>query len=346
MVLQNLIQIRAVVVIGPTASGKTALAHSLCDRFRAQHQPCELVNLDAFQFYKGVTAGTAKPTPAEQAHYCYHGIGMLEPDARFDAQSYAVWAHRTCGEIISRGAVPLCVGGSGLYLRAFLHGLDPLPGKDDAVRAFLRLCASTWGNARLHKWLSAVDFVRAQELHVNDKTRVERALELYLLTGKPPSFLRSKTSVLLEQNSLLSCYLIHVDKNDDKLRKDIRDRVPHLFALNFLDEVNTLRNLLNSSEQESWQSLQAIGYPEVAAFLETFGLEQALALAASQAPAFAELKQQIATRTWQYVRRQRTWNKKEKCDARFETGTDSMEVVFERASAFWNERAVPTSPKL
>ncbi|WGL59615.1 tRNA (adenosine(37)-N6)-dimethylallyltransferase MiaA [Pigmentibacter sp. JX0631] len=308
--LSSQINFKAVIIIGPTASGKSALAHQIYDYFKEKHVKFAIVNLDAFQIYKHVTAGTAKPSFAEQNKYNYYCIDLLPPDAAMDANLYAKLIHTQCQELYNKGVIPLCVGGSGLYLRAFLHGLDSLPGRDEAIRTKIRQMAASYGWPHCHSELAKVDPIRASELHPNDKTRIERALELYYLLGKPMSSLRSKTSNLGEQSTLFPSFLIHLEPNESALKEKIKTRVPLLFAQNWISEVTNL--LDNYGEQLlNFNSMKAIGYQEIINFI----LEEKKCnekLDSLSAP--PELLERISTLTWQYAKRQLTWNAKEKKD--------------------------------
>jgi tRNA dimethylallyltransferase len=316
---------RALIVVGPTASGKTALAHGIADGLRARGVSTELVNLDAFQIYRGVSAGTAKPSAEEVNRYRYHCIDFAEPDARLDAQMFARLAHEACGAIFGRGAVPIAVGGSGLYLRAFLHGLDPLPEKNDFVRDFLRSSAARWGWNHLHRWLELVDPVRATELHPNDGVRIERALEIALITGERPSAQRTRTGEPGRQTSLFDAFVIQVDADDATLRERITRRLPVLMGLGWESEVRDLMGRFGTQLPEL-QSMKAIGYREV---LEAVSRGE-------ETVNWADVAGRIATLTWQYARRQRVWNAKERCDLSFSHERDLTEEATATVLGWWN----------
>lgn len=328
----NFREFRAVVVIGPTASGKTSFAHATADWLAANGQPCILVNLDAFQFYRGVTAGTAKPSREEQLRYSYEGVDILEAHERFDAQSFASFASKACLAAWAKGNLPVCVGGSGLYLRAFLHGLDELPGRDEALRTFLRTCAAAWGWPALHAWLTVIDPNRASKLHPNDKTRIERALELYLLTGKQVSELYTQSEGLSEQKRLFDAFVVQVDASDEKLQAAIGTRTQLLLEAGWAQEVRGLLDI-HGDALKGFQSMQAIGYPEVLEWVGSDGgAQEGKTLGLS-------LAQKIATLTWQYARRQRTWNAKEACDVRQRADDPQSTLDAQKAIEGWLGRA-------
>lgn len=301
---------KAILIIGPTASGKSTLAHKIFAKF-SSHISFEIVNLDAFQIYKKVTAGTAKPTLAEQMQFHYHCIDLLDPNAAMDANQYASLIHSQCYDIYKRGHVPLCVGGSGLYLRAFLHGLDALPGRNEEIRANIKKMAAAHGWAYCHDVLQKVDPIRASELHPNDKTRIERALELYYLVGKPMSSLRSKTESIGTQKTLFPAFIIHTEPNEKILKEKIRERIPSMFAQGWIPEVEKLVMEFGDN-LKNFNSMKAIGYMEILNFIAN---KKELKEAYDPYNPPVLLLEKIATLTWQYAKRQMTWNAKEKKDA-------------------------------
>jgi len=313
---------QAVFVIGPTASGKTALAHQIFDQLQSDFQkPCQLVNIDAFQFYRDVNIGVAKPTAQEILGYGYRGIDILEPLGSMDAVRYAEFVWGACREISDNGRLPVCVGGSGLYLRSVLHGLDPLPERNDALREMFRASAQVWGWPALHGWLKILAPMRAAQLHPNDKTRIERALEIVfqLPEGVAPESVFQSSEALAKQELLGSSYVIRVDCDDNVLRGRIASRIDSMFASGWLAEVKSLQQQFGGEFALS-QAGKAIGYREIIA-----------ALAQRETPdeqQLGELKARIATLTWQYVRRQRTWNAKERFDWEFDSTGGIAKIQF------------------
>lgn len=315
---------KAVFVIGPTASGKTALAHRIAESLEARGVVAELVNLDAFQFYRGMSIGTAKPTSFEAQRFRYHGLDILDPDESMDAARYADFVWGTCRQIEARGNLPVCVGGSGLYLRAVLHGLDPLPPRNDALRELFRRSADAWGWPEVHRWLEALAPERAAELHPNDKTRIERALEivLQLPDGVAPSSVFTKRGPLAQQELVGHAFVIQVDASDQLLQTRISTRLAQMFAEGWPQEVHGLM-LRWGQGLKAAQALRAIGYTEVWQWIESAELRSTSSpMASTETSLPAELSRKcglelitrLETLTWQYVRRQRTWNAKEKAD--------------------------------
>jgi tRNA dimethylallyltransferase len=173
---------RAMVLAGPTASGKSAFALALADAV-----PLEIVSVDSGQVYRGMDVGTAKPSAAERARVPHHLIDIVEPSERYSAARFAADAARLIGEINARGRAALLVGGTMLYIKALLDGLDALPEGDADVRAALDAEAAALGWPALHARLAQVDPVSAQRLEPNDAQRIQRALEVWQLTGRPLS---------------------------------------------------------------------------------------------------------------------------------------------------------------
>jgi tRNA dimethylallyltransferase len=168
---------RWVGLAGPTASGKTAIALAL-----AEVLPLEIISVDSALVYRGMDIGTAKPTPAEQAQVPHHLIDLIDPLEAYSAAQFVQDAERLITEISARGRLPLLVGGTMLYFKALIDGIDPLPAADAAVRATLDAQAAERGWPAMHARLAEVDPATAARLAPNDAQRVQRALEVWTLT--------------------------------------------------------------------------------------------------------------------------------------------------------------------
>ena len=175
-----------VALAGPTASGKSAAALAVA-RALASAVKVEIVSVDSALVYRDMDIGTAKPTPAEQAEVPHHGIDLIEPTGRYSAAQFVADARRWVGEIQSRGALPLLVGGTMLYLKALREGLDAMPAADATLRAQIDARAAAEGWPALHAALARVDPVTAARLKPMDAQRIQRALEVWHLTGRPLS---------------------------------------------------------------------------------------------------------------------------------------------------------------
>ncbi|KMW71450.1 tRNA delta(2)-isopentenylpyrophosphate transferase [Photorhabdus luminescens subsp. luminescens] len=169
----------AIFVMGPTASGKTALSIAL-----RQHLPVELVSVDSALIYRGMDIGTAKPTTEEQALAPHRLIDILDPSQPYSAADFRCDALKEMSEITASGRIPLLVGGTMLYFKALLEGLSPLPSADPVIRAQIEQQAAEQGWDALHQQLQQIDPVAALRIHPNDPQRLSRALEVFLISGK------------------------------------------------------------------------------------------------------------------------------------------------------------------
>ena len=177
----------AVAIMGPTASGKTAAALDIATRI-----PCEIISVDSALVYRGMDIGSAKPTAEERAAVPHHLIDTLDPTESYSVMQFREDAIRIAGEIISRGKLPLLVGGTMLYFKGLRDGLDDLPRADPALRAQIDMDIARHGVPALHRRLADVDPPTAARLKPTDTQRIQRAMEIYLLTGQPMSSLLSK----------------------------------------------------------------------------------------------------------------------------------------------------------
>jgi tRNA dimethylallyltransferase len=169
-----------IVVAGPTASGKTALALALAEQFAG-----EIVSCDSVAVYRGMEIGTAKPTLAERARVPHHLIDILTPDQPCTAGEYSRLAREAIAGIAQRGRLPIVCGGTGLYLRALLDGLFPAPQRNEPLRKKLRDRAEQHGSARLHRILTRLDPAAARQIHANDAPKIIRAIEVTLAARQP-----------------------------------------------------------------------------------------------------------------------------------------------------------------
>ncbi|HEY8490183.1 MAG TPA: tRNA (adenosine(37)-N6)-dimethylallyltransferase MiaA [Dehalococcoidia bacterium] len=243
-----------VAVVGPTATGKTALAVRLAARFGG-----EVVNADSRQVYRGMAIGTAQPAEAERAAAPHHLFAVVEPDQPFSLGLYLDLAGRTLAEIWARGHVPFLVGGTGQYVWALLEGWQvPRVPPAPAVRAALEERARREGAAALHRELAAVDPETAARIHPHNVHRVIRALEVYRATGQPPSRQRARRPPGFRALVLgLTC-----DRTE--LYRRIDARVEAMYAAGLVEEV---RDLLARGYGRDLPAMRSIGYREAAAYL-------------------------------------------------------------------------------
>jgi tRNA dimethylallyltransferase len=236
---------------GPTASGKTGLALALAGEF-----PLEIVSVDSALVYRGMDIGTAKPTLAERATVPHHLIDILDPSEAYSAARFAADAARLIAEIRGRGRLPLLVGGTMLYFKALVEGIDALPAADPAVRAMLDAEASQHGWPAMHGRLAKLDPATAARLAPNDSQRVQRALEVYELTGRPLSEFHTRDAgrTATPRHRLLSL------EPEDRawLHARIGERFAQMLSGGLLDEVRALR--ARCDLDTGLPSIRCVGY--------------------------------------------------------------------------------------
>lgn len=239
-----------ILLMGPTATGKTALALELAERIGG-----EIVSVDSALVYRGMDIGTAKPSPAERARVPHHLIDIREPEQTWSAADFAEHARRLIGEIHGRGHVPLLAGGTMLYFRALIAGLDAMPTVDPEIRAELRARLPELGAAALHAELRSVDPVSAQRIHPNDPQRILRALEIYRSTGRVLSAFQTGRSRGLPDH--WHCFALFPEDRA-RLRERIARRFDAMMAAGFEGELQKLmaRPCLTASHS----SQRAVGY--------------------------------------------------------------------------------------
>lgn len=282
----------ALILTGPTGSGKTQLSLALAERLGA-----EIVSMDSMALYRGLDIAAAKPGPAERSRVRHHLLDVLDP---WESASVAWWleqAARCCADIRSRGRRVLFVGGTPLYLKALLRGLFDGPGADPVVRARLEREAETLGRAALHARLAAVDPTTATRLHPNDVRRIVRALEVWETTGRPISAWQQQWHAALASEPeglhppLASGRCLWLDRPHEELYARIDARVHAMIAQGLVDEIAGLRRLPAPVSREA---RQAAGYREICAYLDgQISLEEAI--------------QAIQLRSRQLAKRQLTW---------------------------------------
>ena len=275
---------RAFALLGPTASGKSTLAMELAGRF-----PLEIVSVDSAQVYRGMDVGTAKPGAAEQTRVKHHLIDLIEPTQSYSAGRFRADAVRAIGEIQGRGKVPLLVGGTMLYYKALAQGIDTLPVAEPGLRAQIDARAARHGWPALHADLAKVDPVTAARLSPNDAQRIQRALEVWELSGKPISELQKaeKPDVPFE---LKTFALIPEDRAT--LHKRIAERFDRMLKEGLVEELQTLRK--KHELHAALPSMRCVGYRQTWSFLEgEIGK--------------AELREKGIAATRQLAKRQLTW---------------------------------------
>jgi tRNA dimethylallyltransferase len=279
-----------IAIAGPTAAGKSALAMELCERL---HGAAEIVSVDSAQVYRGMDIGTAKPDAATRARVPHHLLDILDPAETYSAARFAADAARLIAQIHAAGRLPLLVGGTMLYFRALLEGLSELPSADPALRARLEAQAATLGRAAMHRQLAAVDPQTAARLHPNDAQRIQRALEIYQLTGEPASLRQVGGRGL--SATVVRIAVCPADR--EALHRRMAARFESMLAAGFLGEVAALRD--RGDLHPDLPSMRAVGYRQLWAHLDgTYALQEAV--------------RRGLTATRQYAKRQLTWLRGEK----------------------------------
>ncbi len=275
-----------IVLAGPTASGKTALALRLAERLGA-----EIVSADSQQVYRYFDIGTAKPTATELARVRHHLVSIAEPNERFSAAQFQSLADAAIGDVRKRGRRVLVVGGTGLYLRILLHGVISAPGANAELRQQLEEEAARKGTAALHQRLAQVDPATAAAVKPTDLVRIIRALEIHQSTGVPVSEQRRRHG-FMENRYPFALYVLSPPR--DELYRAIDERAKAMFAGGLLDEVRSLvqRGFRDAAPMRSVNYVQALAVVE-----GRLSLDEGIASAAQQAR--------------RYAKRQLTWFRKE-----------------------------------
>ncbi len=299
----------AIFLMGPTASGKTALSVQL-----AQALGTEIISVDSALVFKGMDIGTAKPTIEERAGITHHLIDILDPNQSYSTGQFRNQALALMADITGRGKIPILVGGTQLYFNALFNGLAVLPVANLEIRKQLDQDLLSLGKEALHQRLAQVDPVAAARIHPNDPQRVQRALEVYEISGQPlSSFFSSEVDEVLPYQAIK----LIIAPSDRKILHDIiAQRFRAMLAQGFVEEVRELyeRGDLN----ELMPSMRAVGYRQVWAYLQ----------GADDYDAMTE-KAIIATR--QLAKRQFTWLRRVEDAASFETGQENL---FQEVLAF------------
>ncbi|HVO12104.1 MAG TPA: tRNA (adenosine(37)-N6)-dimethylallyltransferase MiaA [Vicinamibacteria bacterium] len=270
-------------IVGPTASGKSALALRL-----ARARGGEIVSCDSLQVYRGLDVGSAKATAEERREVRHHLVDVAEPEEVFSAAEYVRLARAALSEIAARGALPILAGGTGLYLRALLLGLFEGPSRDARLRRRLEAIADRHGERRLHRLLAKVDPTAAGRIHPHDRVRTVRALEVYWTSRRPISAQQAATTGGL---SGFRVRVFGLAPPRAALRRSVEQRTRGMLEHGLLEEVHAL---LARGLSPTLFPLRAIGYLQAVALLRG-ELTPDAALAA------------IVTETMRYAKRQMTW---------------------------------------
>lgn len=279
-------QLPVIFLMGPTASGKTDLAISLLD-----HMPIELVNVDSAQIYRQMDIGTAKPDAETLRKAPHRLLSFCDPAETYSAADFAIDAKKEIADIHNMGRIPLLVGGSMLYFKVLLEGLSDLPAADKAIRQSIQEQADKEGWASLHQQLQLVDPKTAARLHPNHSQRIQRALEVYQITGTPLSELQSQSGGGIQELYDVRQYALTM-QDRALLHQRIEMRFMAMMDAGFADEVEALYR--RGDLHADMPSIRAAGYRQLWDYFEgRCGLDEAVEKAI------------IATR--QLAKRQQTW---------------------------------------
>ena len=293
---------RAIAIAGPTASGKTGLALAIAAHLKPRGG-AEIISVDSALVYKSMDIGTAKPTAAELAAIPHHLIDIRDPLNAYSAAEFARDAWVCIKDIASRGKVPLLVGGTMLYFKALLEGLNDMPAADPAIRAQIQAEAEDVGWAAMHTQLQAVDPVTAARLAPADSQRISRALEVFKISGKPLSSFQRNTNIntntdkidtdLSNELNFHNVSMLSLEPLDRAwLHKRIEQRFDDMLAHGFLDEVKSLR--ARGDLQIDLPAMRCVGYRQAWEALD------------GSMP-MAELRDRGVFATRQLAKRQLTW---------------------------------------
>jgi tRNA dimethylallyltransferase len=295
----------AIFLMGPTSSGKTELAIELL-----KHFPIELINVDSAQIYQGMDIGTAKPDAATLEHAPHRLLDFLDPAIAYSAADFRKDALKEMQEITAAGNIPLLVGGTFLYFRALLHGLAKLPQANPTIRARLDQEAKEKGWHFQHHYLSQIDPIAAERIHPNDAQRIQRAIEVYEITGKPLSTLQKESQHHALPWNTLKLALIPNDREQLKIR--IKNRFEAMLQQGFIDEVKKLhcRNDLHIG----LPAIRSVGYRQVWEHL-------------NGEIDFNVMKERAIVATRQLAKRQLTWLRSEERTELLAMEADNVSVI-------------------
>jgi tRNA dimethylallyltransferase len=257
-------------IVGPTGAGKTHLAMALAEHAKSIGQTLELISMDSALVYRGLDIGSAKPSKAEQAAVRHHLIDILEPTESYSAARFAKDAKVLCAEIRARGNIPVVVGGTMLYWRAWAHGLSALPPANPEIRARLDEQGKSIGWPAMHAQLVKVDPLTAERLQPNDSQRVQRALEVYQITGKPMSaLLADSPSEDGREGSAIPGWinLVSLEPSDrSRLHQNLEKRFDEMMANGLIEEVQALKQ--NQELHADLPAIRSVGYRQVWEYLD------------------------------------------------------------------------------
>ena len=285
-----------IAIVGPTASGKSAMSMRFARAAQQRGHTVEIISMDSALVYRGMDIGTAKPSQAEMQEVVHHGIDIADPETPYSAARFAKDARQWIQDIRDRGNIPIIVGGTMLYWRALAHGLSDMPTASPEIRAQIEQEAKELGWHAIHEQLAQVDPETAARLEKNDAQRIQRALEIYLQSGKPMSaWLKEepKDTGRGDAQTPLDLRLMSIEPSDRAvLHERIAQRFDIMMQEGFLEEMRTLRQ--NTHLHPDLPSMRAVGYRQAWQYLDGLIDE-------------TTFKEQAIAATRQLAKRQLTW---------------------------------------
>ncbi len=275
--------------MGPTASGKTDLAISLCKRF-----PCDVISVDSALVYRGMDIGTAKPDAETLARTPHRLIDIRDPEESYSAGEFVRDAYREMDDIFANGRIPLLAGGTMMYFRALTEGIAELPGADDAIRRSIDAEAAELGWPAMHKELQRVDPAAAERIKPNDRQRIQRALEVFRASGRPLSDWQRNSAPLRDDIRYLKVGL-NIEPRS-LLHERIAERLEIMVEQGFVEEVKMLRN--RPGLDADCPAMRSVGYRQFWQYLDG-------------ACSLDEAREKALYATRQLAKRQITWLRSE-----------------------------------
>lgn len=279
-------------IVGPTCTGKSKIAIELLKK-----HPFEIIYMDSSAVYKNLNIGTDKPSKEILEKYNHHMVDVVEPDETFNVNFYCKSVKGIMDSIISKGKIPLIVGGTMMYFNRLLQGINFLPERNIAEREFIRYLIDRYSLSTIHSCLKVIDYDSHKRISLNDSQRIERALEVYLLTGKPMSSFFTDSKSITDKYSSKIILLLPQDR--DSYQRKIEQRTSKIFSDGLIDEVSGLKKNYQINSQS--QSMKSIGYRQTLEYLDGKISE-------------AQLYDECLIATRQLAKRQITWMKKFRAD--------------------------------
>ncbi|NBU88454.1 MAG: tRNA (adenosine(37)-N6)-dimethylallyltransferase MiaA [Betaproteobacteria bacterium] len=312
---------KTLALVGPTASGKSGIGLALARAWRGR-AAVEIISMDSALVYRGMDIGTAKPSREERDEVPHHLIDIRDPDQPYSAAEFVKDTEQLISDIQSRGALPLLLGGTMMYLHALRAGLNDMPSADPKIREQLNARAAAQGWPALHEELRRVDPATAQRLAPLDSQRIQRALEVWMVTGKPLSSFHAQPRTPEPQR--LGLEIISLEPQSRSwLHERIAQRFDTMLAQGFMDEMRRLRQC--AGLHADLPSMRSVGYRQAWEALET-----------SADPPMAPLRDRAIAATRQLAKRQLTWLRSMPerrvvvCDA-----DHALQAVMEQAGTVW-----------